>query len=468
MNEFNAGVYAELARAQAVFDEQERLKKLIGPLQHPLARYLADAAPTATQIMEQQVARDLSNHHRNVAEIEAARAVFTAQEQMHLPTMGSVVERERERLQQLIEPLHDPLAHHLADLSPTFTQIVEQHAARDLANLHRSMAEIEAARAMFTAQDQFHLPTWDSGLESELTRMVTEDSLLAAAASSSWLESMKHSVRQRHQPWFNELEQESSLRALAEMQILGTAINAANPYSALVTEATRKVLGDWSMVTELPSEIFTDAAARHDFYLAHGYDPALSTLPAAARVEGIYCSGLSDSPPRRAQVEKPAAAAVVPDEPDGLALAAEAREILVGLERNLRGFIETKMHALHGPQWIKQRVPAGVAQSIKVRRAEDRKLNNTNHPPVEYVDFPDYAPIITRADNWDEVFKDFFLRQESIKESFIRLAPIRNAAMHSRPLTLEDMDFLYVEVRRLEIAMKRDLPNIDTADSDED
>jgi hypothetical protein len=158
----------------------------------------------------------------------------------------------------------------------------------------------------------------------------------------------------------------------------------------------------------------------------------------------------------------------VPDEPDGLELAAEAREILVGLERKLRDFIGTKMLPLCGPRWTKQRVPAGVAQNIKERRAEDKRLNNKNHPPVEYLDFPDYSPIITRTDNWEEAFKDHFLRQDSVKESFLRLAPIRNAAMHSRPLTQEDMDFLYVEVRRLEIAMRRVVSTTDETDSDDD
>ena len=457
MNEFEARGYAELAGAKAAFDEHERLRKLVEPLQDSMARHIVNSAPTATQIIEQQFARDLASIHQTAADIEAARAVMSAQAQSRTATGHAAAQYEQECFQNMIAPFHDPLASHLANLPPTFTQIVEQHAARDLSNLHRNLAEIEAARAVFAAQEQFHLPTWDSALERELKRMVTEDRLLAAAAPSAWLEAMKHSVQQRHHPWFNELEQTSSLRALAEMQILGTAINAVNPYSDFVTEATRKVLGDWSMVAELPKEIFTDAAARHDFYLAHGYDPALSTLPAAARVEGMYYSGLIDSAPSPVLVEK-RIAAVVPDEPDGIALGAEAREILVGLERNLRGFIGTKMHALHGPQWTKQRVPAGIAQNIKERRAEDKKFNNKNHPPVEYLDFPDYAPIITRADNWEEVFKDYFLQQESVKESFRRLAPLRNAAMHSRPLTQEDMDFLYVEVRRLEIAMHRAVP----------
>lgn len=371
---------------------------------------------------------------------------------------------EQERLRKLIEPYQSPVARHLANLPPTATQIIEQHAARELASRHHMATEIEAILGLAAAHERFSLPIWDSALERELKRMVTEDRFLSAVAPNAWLDAMKHSVLQRRQPWFNVLEPTSSIRALAEIQLLGAAINTANPYSDSVTEATRKVLGDWSKVTELPKEIFIDAVARHDFYLAHGYDSALSTLSAAARAESMYYSGIIDSPPPQVHREYNTSGSTAADEPDGLVLAAEAREILVALERKLRTFIEVKMQALYGQQWTKQRVPAGVAQNIKERRAEDRKLNNKNHLPVEYLDFPDYAPIITRADNWEEVFKSNFLRQESVRESFIRLSPIRNAAMHSRPLTQEDMDFLYVEVRRLQMAMQRTVPT--TGDSD--
>ena len=291
-------------------------------------------------------------------------------------------------------------------------------------------------------------------LEREVKRVVAESTLLSTAAPSSWLETMKQSVLLRQQPWLNEVEPMSSIRALTEMQVLGAAINAANPFSDAVTEATRKVLGDWSKVTSLPPEVFTDAYARRDFYLAHGYDAALSMLPAAARFEGLYLSGLIDARSVTVDADQTEISAEV----DGYALASEAREMLAALERELRQFIDGKLKAVHGHTWTKQRVPAGVAQTIKQRGADDQRFNGKSHPAVEYLDFPDYAPIITRADNWTDVFKDYFLRPESIAESFVRLAPIRNAVMHSRPLTQEDMDFLYVEVRRLQIAMRRTIP----------
>ena len=49
----------------------------------------------------------------------------------------------------------------------------------------------------------------------------------------------------------------------------------------------------------------------------------------------MYSSGLIYSPPGPVQAGHRAGVATVPDEPDGLKLATEAREVLVGLERTL-------------------------------------------------------------------------------------------------------------------------------------
>lgn len=46
----------------------------------------------------------------------------------------------QERLKKLIEPHHDLLTKHLSKFTPTLTQIVEQDAALDLVDLHRSVA----------------------------------------------------------------------------------------------------------------------------------------------------------------------------------------------------------------------------------------------------------------------------------------------------------------------------------------
>lgn len=43
----------------------------------------------------------------------------------------------------------------------------------------------------------------------------------------------------------------------------------------------------------------------------------------------------------------------------------------------------------------------------------------------------------------------YFERQESVRESFQRLYPVRNDTMHARPITQDDELLLYVEGKRL-------------------
>ena len=54
---------------------------------------------------------------------------------------------------------------------------------------------------------------------------------------------------------------------------------------------------------------------------------------------------------------------------------------------------------------------------------------------MAYVDFADYLKIITRADNWKEIFRDIFFEQELISAKFKELNLIRNKIAHSRDLT---------------------------------
>jgi hypothetical protein len=59
------------------------------------------------------------------------------------------------------------------------------------------------------------------------------------------------------------------------------------------------------------------------------------------------------------------------------------------------------------------------------------------------------VPIITKRDNWEDIFKPFFGRAESVMESFQRLYPIRICTMHARLITQDDELYLYVETKRI-------------------
>ncbi|MGD9711724.1 MAG: hypothetical protein AB7V46_06615 [Thermomicrobiales bacterium] len=57
--------------------------------------------------------------------------------------------------------------------------------------------------------------------------------------------------------------------------------------------------------------------------------------------------------------------------------------------------------------------------------------------------------IITRNDNWDQVFRPIFVRREFVVESFQRLYPIRLCTMHARIITQDDELYLFVETKRV-------------------
>ena len=63
------------------------------------------------------------------------------------------------------------------------------------------------------------------------------------------------------------------------------------------------------------------------------------------------------------------------------------------------------------------------------------------------MDFADYAKIITRRDNWREIFKKVFKDQEAIIAKLKELEPIRNAVRHGRRLTTEQREKLRVFTR---------------------
>jgi len=75
-----------------------------------------------------------------------------------------------------------------------------------------------------------------------------------------------------------------------------------------------------------------------------------------------------------------------------------------------------------------------VRENAGKRRKKDEANSGTSLHPIHYVAFPDYIKIISRKDNWVQIFKPFFGDQMIISAKFRDLDPIRNAVAHPRPL----------------------------------
>ena len=119
-----------------------------------------------------------------------------------------------------------------------------------------------------------------------------------------------------------------------------------------------------------------------------------------------------------------------------------AYESLKHLEFSLRISIEKALSEISA-DWWNERIPNDVKQN-----AENRKRRNEKQWPwtavdnlqvIHYIDFPDYAKIITRRDNWNAVFEKIFGNSERLTLKLNELEPIRNAIAHSRNISQRDI-----------------------------
>jgi len=106
------------------------------------------------------------------------------------------------------------------------------------------------------------------------------------------------------------------------------------------------------------------------------------------------------------------------------------------LEVTLRKLIESKL-SKNDPNWWKTRIPDDVQDNAKKRKRKNESPWNWikgGNPLIDYIDFGDYAKIISRRDNWNEFFSLIFINKNELSSKLGELEPIRNAIMHSRDI----------------------------------
>ena len=108
------------------------------------------------------------------------------------------------------------------------------------------------------------------------------------------------------------------------------------------------------------------------------------------------------------------------------------------LETRLRTFISLKLAAISSNWWI-ERVPEDVRKRAEERKSKNERLypwqSELGLQPIHFVDFPDYAKVILRKDNWNHVFSSTFKDKEIISSKLREIEPIRNAIAHFRKLS---------------------------------
>ena len=250
-----------------------------------------------------------------------------------------------------------------------------------------------------------------------------------------------------HAPWLNVTNQLQSINGFTGLHGIGSLLQTLPPFDTKLTDILRLDLGDWHEKVILPPSIATDPLFRTSLYTQQGFNPDLTTFPHPAFEEIVTKAGLripdfpvakgydldreSDDLQREAAFER----------------TNNAHDLLQRFESHLRKFIDERMEAKFGDSWTKHRIPGDLRNIWRDKQRKDTGIQNW--PMIAYADFTDYVTIITRNDNWRDLFEAVFVNKSSVQESFRRLYPIRLATMHARPITHDDELYLYVETKRI-------------------
>jgi hypothetical protein len=315
---------------------------------------------------------------------------------------------------------------------------------------HSLMAQAtETDRAVRLMRDQ--LRSYESAVDS--TRLKAVLGGLDTSAYKGFAPNLAdlESVAARFKgPWISKMFPEASVMGVARMAALTAAAQAENPFAIQSVTAIREALGDWRNV-KMPRRLLPDTNLREQFYLDHGFDRNLIQLPEPAFSQALANVGLVRPDVPSADVEDEDV-----DEEEILHQRMNrAYDLFHRLERKLREYIDSRLSEQYGPDWERGRCHGnGTIYDTWVKKRE-KDVQNGMKPErlIYYADFTDYAGLITKADNWEAVFKTAFLRPENVREAFHRLGPVRVCTMHARPITKTEFTLAAAEITRLLIAI---------------
>lgn len=120
---------------------------------------------------------------------------------------------------------------------------------------------------------------------------------------------------------------------------------------------------------------------------------------------------------------------------------SEPYQVIKQLENGLRIFIEDGLKGT-AKNWWKERIPQDVQESAKTSLERNESpwpwVKVEEKSPIFYINFPDYAKIIQRKDNWRDVFQKKLKDPDVITSKLKELENIRNTIAHMRNITVQE------------------------------
>jgi hypothetical protein len=432
-----------------------------------LAAALGPLTQTSDSVAEMIKATEATSISVAMADLGSAARLSDS-----LAARASIESMQLDRSKQLAQELSQQLA--LSQASAPVLQLQESFAAFEAerssfletirnqivesqTSLHAALSApvVEMERQMWESLRQLIAPTFRlPHLEESraLTAQMFEAYSLPKTHMEDAFRTLADGMKGMTTPWLDIQHELQSTKAFTALQDLGHVLNAGPSYDDRTSDLVRVALGDWQDKITLPDSV-AEMEARTALYRDRGVDSELAQFSPMAFDQAITIARIKRPPPQLIITFQSPIPTTTTKEEEGHELRNLAHDYLQRFESLIRQFIDAQMTAAFGSSWQKQRVPGEIYIGWKEKRQKSKDSGQGDHPLIAFADFTDYEPIISRGDNWTNLFAPIFNNKDSVRESLQRLYPIRLATMHARPVGQEDLLLLYVEVQRLCRAM---------------
>ncbi len=243
----------------------------------------------------------------------------------------------------------------------------------------------------------------------------------------------------------------------AKMSLFAGSLDVLGPGTGGNHAAYKALLGSYATPAMLDRAYWRDPRERERYYRDQEVDDGLIDADNAATVAVLIESGVVEGKRTRAGT----ITAVVEAWPVKIQIKASRPKMgafgaIDTFENSLRNFVANKLLASQGLNWFKQRVPGDIVQRAKNRRREAMRAGEASLDLIYYTDLGDLIGVITRKDNWSELFEAVFDRAEWLKVDIERLNASRRPTMHSRPIDPVQLCEIVLTIRRLVGWIERD------------
>lgn len=125
---------------------------------------------------------------------------------------------------------------------------------------------------------------------------------------------------------------------------------------------------------------------------------------------------------------------------------ADFYTIYYALENSIRRLISGRLLEKHGPNWWKDKVPAGVQTEVVKKQKEelDTTMSIRSEDPLAYTNFGELISIFDT--NWAD-FSDTLRSQKAMQQILSQFNKIRNTVAHSCELNEDEITRFKLSVR---------------------